>query len=65
MKKIQGFFDFLKQVYEELTKVTWLGKKDVVRSTVAVSFVVILVSIYISLVDFGLNTALKAILGGR
>jgi len=65
MKKIQGFFDFLKQVYEELTKVTWLGKKDVIRSTVAVSFVVILVSIYISLVDFGLNTALKAILGGR
>jgi len=65
MKKIQGFFTFLKQVYEELTKVTWLGKKDVIRSTVAVSFVVILVSIYISLVDFGLNTALKAILGGR
>jgi len=56
---------FLKEVVQELTKVTWLGKKDVVRSTVAVSFVVILVSIYISLVDFGLNAALKTILGGR
>ncbi len=62
MKKITGF---LKEVYEELTKVTWLGRADVVRSTVAVSFVVILVAIYVSLVDFGLNTALKAILGGR
>ncbi len=56
---------FLKEVYEELTKVTWLGKQDVVRSTIAVSFVVILVSIYISVVDFGLNTVLKAVLGGR
>ncbi len=56
---------FLKEVYEELTKVTWLGKKDVMRSTVAVSFVVILVAIYVSLVDMGLTAALKAILGGR
>ncbi|OGR62086.1 MAG: preprotein translocase subunit SecE [Elusimicrobia bacterium GWB2_63_22] len=56
---------FLKEVYEELTKVTWLGKKDVMRSTVAVSFVVILVAIYVSLVDMGLTAGLKAILGGR
>ena len=56
---------FLREVYEELTKVTWLGRADVVRSTIAVSFVVILVAIYVSLVDFGLNTMLRAILGGR
>lgn len=58
-------FSFLKEVYEELTKVTWLGKQDVIRSTIAVSFVVILVAIYVSLVDMGLNTMLRAILGGR
>ena len=62
MNKIHSF---LKEVYEELTKVTWLGRKDVLQSTIAVSFVVILVAIYVSLVDFGLNSALKAILGGR
>ncbi|OGS26443.1 MAG: preprotein translocase subunit SecE [Elusimicrobia bacterium RIFCSPHIGHO2_02_FULL_61_10] len=62
MNKITGF---LKEVYLELTKVTWLGRKDVMRSTVAVSFVVILIAIYISLVDLGLSTMLKAILGGR
>lgn len=56
---------FLKEVYEELTKVTWLARKDVVRSTIAVGFVVMLVAIYISVVDFGLNAVLKAILGGR
>ena len=62
MNKITGF---LKEVYIELTKVTWLNRTDVVRSTVAVSFVVILIAIYVSLVDLGLNTMLKAILGGR
>lgn len=62
MNKIPSF---LKEVYEELTKVTWLGKQDVIRSTIAVSFVVILVAIYISIVDLGLNVMLKAILGGR
>ena len=62
MNKIPSF---LKEVYEELTKVTWLGKQDVVRSTIAVSFVVILVAIYVSIVDMGLNAMLKAILGGR
>jgi preprotein translocase SecE subunit len=62
MNKITGF---LKGVYEELTKVTWLNRADVVRSTVAVSFVVILVALYIRLVDFGLGAMLKVILGGR
>jgi preprotein translocase subunit SecE len=56
---------FLKEVYAELAKVTWLSRRDVVRSTVAVSVVVILVSIYISLVDFGLSLFVKAVLGGR
>lgn len=56
---------FLKEVYAELGKVTWLTRQDVVRSTVAVSFVVILVAIYISFVDFGLSFFVKSILGGR
>jgi preprotein translocase subunit SecE len=62
MDKIKSF---LKEVYEELTKVTWLARKDVVRSTIAVSIVVILVAIYVSLVDIGLNIFIKSIIGGR
>jgi preprotein translocase subunit SecE len=62
MNKIKSF---LKEVYEELTKVSWLGRQDVMRSTIAVSFVVILVAIYVSLVDVGLQAMLRAILGGR
>ena len=62
MNKIKSF---LKEVYEELTKVSWLARKDVVRSTIAVSFVVILVAIYVSLIDMGLNIFIKSIIGGR
>ncbi len=57
--------EFLKGVYEELSKVTWLNKQDVIKSTIAVSVVVILVSIYISIVDFGLSKLIGSLLGGR
>ncbi len=69
MEKITGFIGqvlgFVKEAYQELTKCTWLARADVVRSTVAVSVVVILVAVYVSLVDFGLNIVLGSILGGR
>ena len=62
MNKIKTF---LKEVYAELKKVTWLSRKDVVRSTISVGVVVMLVSIYISLIDLGLTELMKSILGGR
>lgn len=62
MNKIKSF---LKEVYGELKKVTWLTRKDVIRSTISVGVVVMLVSIYISIVDLGLSELMKFILGGR
>ncbi len=62
MDKVKGF---LKEAYQELTKCTWLPRRDVVRSTFAVSVVVILVAAYVSIVDFVLNIGLGSILGGR
>ena len=56
---------FVKEAYGELLKVTWLTRKNVILSTWAVGIIVILVAIYISIVDFGLNIFLKAMLGGR
>ncbi|MFH1619992.1 MAG: preprotein translocase subunit SecE [bacterium] len=56
---------FLKEVYGELTKTTWLSRQDVIRSTIAVGIIVLLMSIYISSVDFGLSVFLGAVLGGR
>jgi len=64
-KLMDKITSFIKEVYQELTKVTWLSRQDVMRSTVAVSVVVILVAIYVSFVDFGLNLVMKSILGGR
>lgn len=62
MDKIKGF---LKEAYQELTKCTWLPRKDMVRSTFAVSVVVVLVAVYISFVDFVLSIGLGSLLGGR
>ena len=62
MEKITSF---LKEAYQELTKVTWLTRNDVVRSTFAVSIVVLIVAMYVSAVDFGLSIILGSIIGGR
>ena len=62
MNKVKSF---LKEVYGELKKVTWLTRNDVGRSTISVGVVVMLVSIYIALVDLGLTELMKYILGGR
>ncbi len=62
MNKITGF---IREVYQELTKVTWLPKDAVVKSTIAVGVVVTIVAIYISLVDLGLSFFVKGMLGGR
>lgn len=62
MNKITGF---IKEVYQELTKVTWLPKDAVIKSTIAVGVVVTIVAIYISLVDLGLSVFVKGMLGGR
>jgi preprotein translocase SecE subunit len=65
VRTMNKIVSFLKEVYVELTKVTWLARKDVVRSTIAVSFVVILVAIYVNVIDMGLNIFIKSIIGGR
>ena len=62
MDKVKGF---IKEAYQELTKCTWLPRKDVVRSTFAVSVVVLIVAIYVSFVDFVLSIGLGSLLGGR
>lgn len=56
---------FLREAYSELTKATWLGRKQVFQSTIFVFLVVIFFSIYISAVDFGLSRIIGAVLGGR
>ncbi|PIS47797.1 MAG: preprotein translocase subunit SecE [Elusimicrobia bacterium CG08_land_8_20_14_0_20_51_18] len=69
MNKILAFpkdsINFTKEAYSELQKVNWLARKDVVKATIGVAFVIMIVAIYISLVDLALSKIVKALIGGR
>lgn len=59
---IQKGIQFLKEVYVELKKVTWLGRKEVIASTLVVCLLVVIVSLFIGLLDFILSRLLSALL---
>lgn len=56
---------FFKDAYFELTKVTWLGKKEVVATTVVVVVFVIILALFVSFVDVILSNILGVILNLR
>ena len=57
--------NFLKEAWAELRKSTWLTRQQAVGSTVVVVALVVVVSIFISGVDFALSLVLGALLGAR
>ena len=58
--KVTGF---LSEANAELKKVTWPTRKQAFASTAVVIVVVIIVSVFLSLVDMGLTKIVKLILG--
>ncbi len=54
---------FLEEARAELKKVTWPTRKQTFASTAVVLVVVIVVSIFLGLVDFGLAKIIKVLLG--
>jgi len=54
---------FLSEAKAELKKVTWPTRKQAFASTAVVLVVVIIVSVFLSLVDMGLTKIVKLILG--
>jgi preprotein translocase subunit SecE len=60
---VQKVIQFLKEAVEELKKVTWLGRKEVVASTIVISVLVVAVAIFIGLIDFLLSIVIKWLLG--
>jgi len=54
---------FLREVRTELRKVTWPSWKATVGSTSVVVVVVVIMSVYLGLVDLGLTSIIKLILG--
>ena len=43
---------FFKEAYAELQKVTWLSQKEVVGSTAVIIVLIVILSLFISLIDF-------------
>jgi len=62
MNLLKSFFQFFKEAYGELKKVTWLGKKEAAGTTVVVILFVFIMSIFVFLVDSGIGLVLGVIL---
>jgi preprotein translocase subunit SecE len=62
MNLIKSAIRFFRDAYCELTKVTWLGRREAVGTTVVVVFFVIIMSIFVSIVDLFLGTIVGIIL---
>jgi preprotein translocase subunit SecE len=60
---VPRFVEFVKEAWQELKKVHWPTGKETYSATLIVVVVVIAVSIFLGLVDFGLSFAMRQILG--
>ena len=54
-KKRRGLIRYFKDVWNELKKVTWPGKKDLISATLAVIAFILVMAIVTGLFDFGLG----------
>jgi preprotein translocase subunit SecE len=59
---VQKSIQFLREVRIELKKVTWPSRKQTMGSTVVVIILVIIISLFLGLVDFGLSSLMRAVL---
>ena len=55
--------EFLRQVRQEVSKVTWPSRKETTISTIMVLIMVVIMAIFFFLVDQVLSVGVKAILG--
>ena len=60
---IQKSVRFVKEAIDELKKVSWLGRKEIVASTIVISILIIIVAIFIGIVDFVLSRIIKLMIG--
>jgi len=48
---MDSIINFFKESYEELQKVTWLSRKEVMGSTVVIIILIAIISVFVALVD--------------
>jgi preprotein translocase subunit SecE len=61
-KYIDSSMQFLREVRVELRKVTWPSRKQTVGSTVVVIVLVLIISAFLGVVDFGLSSLVQVVL---
>ncbi|MEE8574803.1 MAG: preprotein translocase subunit SecE [Thermodesulfobacteriota bacterium] len=62
MEKLDRAKKFFTEARAELKKVVWPSKKQTLNSSRVVIIFVVIISIYLGLVDFGLSNLIKYIL---
>jgi len=55
-------WQFVKEAYAELKKVTWLSRKEMVASTIVVIILVLIIAVFVGSVDFILARILAILL---
>jgi preprotein translocase subunit SecE len=60
--KVQVTREYLEEVKGELKKVTWPTRKETLTTGLAVVVLVIIISIYLGVIDFGLSRLVRLIL---
>lgn len=62
IKKIKGFFQFLREVKEELKKVNWSTRSELTGAAVLVIIVSSILTLYIAGIDLGLSKLMQLLL---
>jgi preprotein translocase subunit SecE len=62
MNFIQKSIQFLREVKIELKKVTWPTRKQTTGSTLVVIILVMIISVFLGIVDFGLSSLVRVVL---
>jgi preprotein translocase subunit SecE len=60
--KIEAAKQFLREVKQELKKVTWPSRKDTLSGTIVVLFAVFVIAIFLGIVDSSLSRLVKELL---
>jgi preprotein translocase subunit SecE len=53
---------FVKEAWQELKKVNWPGRKETIGGTGVVLILVIIISVFLGLIDFGLSRLVRQII---
>jgi len=65
IKPKRSRFAFIRDIIDELKKVTWPTRRETIRLTVMVIVVCAIVAIFLGAIDLGFTEFAKVILGGK